>query len=113
MIDSLADLMLGTADPLRFREWMYSLIQRCTRSGVSLMMTMEIPELFEVRRVSENGMSHLSDNVVLLQYIQEGTQLSRALTVLKTRASQHTPAVHRFEIGEGGLVLGDEMAIDR
>jgi circadian clock protein KaiC len=113
MIDSLADLMLGTADPQRFREWMYSLIQRCTRLGVSLMMTMEIPELFEVRRVSENGMSHLSDNVVLLQYVQEGPRLSRALTVLKTRASHHTPTVHRFEIGEGGLVLGAEMAIDR
>ncbi len=113
MIDSLADLMLGTGDPQRFREWMYSLIQRCTRMGVSLMMTMEVPELFELRRVSENGMSHLSDNVVLLQYIQEGSQLTRALTVLKTRASDHTPTVYRYEIGKGGLLLGEKMAIDR
>ena len=113
MIDSLADLMLGTADPQRFREWTYSLIQRCTRMGVSLMMSMEVPELFELRRVSENGMSHLSDNVVLLQYIQEGAQLTRALTVLKTRASHHMPMVHRYEINERGLVLGEKMTIDR
>ena len=113
MIDSLADLMLGTADPQRFREWTYSLIQRCTRMGVSLMMSMEVPELFELRRVSENGMSHLSDNVVLLQYIQEGAQLTRALTVLKTRASHHIPMVHRYEINERGLVLGEKMTIAR
>ena len=113
MIDSLADLMLGTGDLLRFREWMYSLIQRCSRQGVSLMMSLEVPELFELSRVSDNGMSHLSDNVVLLQYIQEGPQLTRALTVLKTRASHHLPMVHRYEIGEGGLILGEQMAVDR
>ncbi len=58
-------------------------------------------------------MSHLSDNVVLLQYIQEGSQLTRALTVLKSRASDHTPTVDRYEIGKGGLPLGEKMAIDR
>jgi len=58
-IDSLVDLALAADDDRRFREWMFSLTQRCSRAGISLMMTMELPELFAVTRISENGMSHL------------------------------------------------------
>ncbi|HYM97525.1 MAG TPA: ATPase domain-containing protein, partial [Candidatus Sulfotelmatobacter sp.] len=66
VIDSLPDLITTAGDPIRFREWISSLSQRCTRAGVSLMMIVEVPELFQLRRVSEQGLSHLTDNVVLL-----------------------------------------------
>ena len=105
LIDSLVDLAIAAGDDRRFREWMYSLTQRCSRAGVSLMMTMETPELFAVTRVSENGMSHLSDNVVVLQYVKDDEQLYRALTVLKTRASNHQPAVRRYAITPEGITL--------
>jgi circadian clock protein KaiC len=113
VIDSLVDLMVTAGDDLRFREWMYSLVQRCARSGVSLMMIVEVAELFQLRRISEQGISHLSDNVVLLQYVQDGSRLARAVTVLKTRAAHHEPIAHRYEISDQGLVLGDEIALER
>ena len=113
VIDSLVDLMVTAGDPLRFREWMYSLVQRCARKGISLMMIVEVPELFQLRKISEQGLSHLSDNVVLLQYVQDGSRLARAITVLKTRAAHHEPVAHRYEIGHNGLELGDEIALER
>jgi circadian clock protein KaiC len=113
VIDSLVDLMVTAGDPLRFREWMYSLVQRCARRGISLMMIVEVPELFQLRKISEQGLSHLSDNVILLQYVQDGSRLARAITVLKTRAAHHEPVAHRYEIAESGLVLGDEIALER
>jgi circadian clock protein KaiC len=113
VIDSLIDLMVTAGDPLRFREWMYSLVQRCARRGVSLMMIVEVPDLFQLHRISEHGISHLSDNVVLLQYVQDGSRLARAVTVLKTRAARHEPIAHRYEISERGLVLGDEIVLER
>jgi circadian clock protein KaiC len=113
VIDSLPDLMVTAADPVRFREWIYSLAQRCGRAGISLMMIVEVPDLFQLRRISEHGVSHLADNVVLLQYVQEGAELARALTVLKTRALHHRPMVRRYEITSEGFVLGDELTITR
>lgn len=113
VIDSLVDVMAAAADPVRFREWMFSLAQRCTRAGVGLMMIMEVPDLFQLRRISEQGVSHLADNVVLLQYVQEGPDLIRALTILKTRAMHHRPVVHRYEITEEGFVLGDPLTVSR
>jgi len=113
VVDSLADVMSAASDPVRFREWMFSLAQRCTRAGIGLMMIMEVPELFALPRVSEEGISHLSDNIVLLQYVQEGPELVRALTILKTRAMRHRPVVHRYDITDKGFVLGDELTISR
>ena len=113
VIDSLPDVMTAAADPTRFREWMFSLTQRLERAGVSLMMIVEVPELFELRRISEQGLSHLADNVVLLQYVQEGPELARAITILKSRALHHRPTVHRYEITEKGFVLGDVMSLTR
>ena len=113
VIDSLPDVMVAAADPIRFREWMFSLTQRLARAGISMMMIVEVPELFQLRRISEQGLSHLADNVVLLQYVQEGPELARALTVLKTRAMHHHPVVHRYEITEKGFVLGDVLTLTR
>jgi len=112
VIDSLPDLMTAAGDSNRFREWMFSLVQRCTRLGISLMLIVEVPDLFRITRISEFGISHLSDNVILLQYIREGSRLSRALTVLKTRATRHEPVVRRYEITKQGFVLGEEVSPD-
>jgi circadian clock protein KaiC len=68
-----------------------------------------VPELFEIVRVSEQGMSHLSDNVLLLQYVRRDSRIDRALTVLKTRASRHGPEVRSFEISREGIVLGPAL----
>jgi circadian clock protein KaiC len=113
VIDSLPDVMAAAADPVRFREWMFSLAQRCTRSGISLMMIVEVPDLFQMKRISEESISHLADNVVLLQYVQEGPELNRALTILKTRAMRHRPMVHRYDITEKGFELGDVLTMTR
>ena len=96
-------------DDVRFREYVYSLLQRCSRRGVSLLMTLETPQLFGVTHISDVGVSHLSDNVVLLQYVREQSQLSRALTVFKTRASHHDPSIRYFHISPEGIALGGAL----
>ena len=110
LIDSLTDLQHAAPDEARFREYMYSLLQRFSRQGVSLFMTSELADLFEVRRLSEFGVSHLSDNVVLLHYVREAAAVRRALTVLKTRASRHEPLIREFRITSEGIVLGEPLA---
>jgi circadian clock protein KaiC len=111
LIDSLTDLQFASPDEIRFREYMYSLVQRFSRQGVSLFMTSELPDLFRVTRLSEFGVSHLSDNVVLLQYVRDESAVRRALTVLKTRASRHEPAIREFRITPEGIVLGEPFIV--
>jgi circadian clock protein KaiC len=109
VIDSLNDLMVAAPDALRFREFVYSLVQRLARAGVSTMFTLESPELFHVTRLSEVGMSHVADNVVLLQHFRDGAEMKRSLTVLKTRGSSHASAVREFRIKQDGITFGDPI----
>ena len=111
LIDSLSDLQLASPDATRFREYMYSLVQRLARANVSVFMTTELPDLFATTRLSEHGVSHLADNVVLLEYIRENAAVRRALTVLKSRASHHEPEIREYTISAEGIVLGPPIAL--
>ncbi|MFF0341261.1 RAD55 family ATPase [Kribbella sp. NPDC004875] len=105
LLDSLADLQAAAPDQIRFREYLYSLLHRSSRQGTSLMMTYELPELFGVSKISDVAASHMADNVVLLQYAGITGRMSRALTVLKTRAANHRSGVREFQITTEGIGL--------
>lgn len=105
LLDSLGDLQAAAPDEMRFREYLYSLLHRSSRNGTSLMMTYELPELFGVSRISDVAASNLADNVVLLQYRGVTGVLSRTLTVLKTRATDHESGVREFQITADGIML--------
>lgn len=108
-IDSLGDLRVAAGDEVRLREYIYSLLQRCARSNISVMITQEVPDLFGVSRLSEYGISHLSDNVILLQFLRGNSELKRAITILKTRGSAHQPYIRQYQITSEGLTLGDQF----
>jgi circadian clock protein KaiC len=108
LIDSLADLRISAADEIRFHEFTYSIVQRFSRQGVSILMTSEIPRLFGAEHVSDSAVSPLADNVVMLGYQRERDTISRTIAVIKTRASRHDPTVRKFVIGPQGIVL-DEL----
>jgi circadian clock protein KaiC len=77
-------------------EWVYELLEL-------------VPELFQVGRLAEYGISHLSDNVVLLQYLRVESRLVRTVTILKSRASAHDPEIREFDITADGIILGDPV----
>jgi circadian clock protein KaiC len=109
LIDSLADLRISAADEIRFHEFTYSVVQRFSRQGVSVLMTSEIPRLFGAERISDSAVSPLADNIVMLGYQQERGTIGRTMAVIKTRASRHDPTVRKFVIGPQGIVLDEVL----
>ncbi|WP_157240126.1 ATPase domain-containing protein [Catenuloplanes japonicus] len=110
VIDSLGDLQNAAPDPRRFQEMFYSFIQRCSRLNVTVVMTLEVADLFDTARLSDNGVSHLSDNVLLLQYLRGNSQIKKAMTILKARASRHDSAVREYTITDAGFTIGEPSA---
>jgi len=110
VIDSLLDLQMASPDETRFREFMYSLAQRFSRQGISLLITCETPDLFGGGRLSEFASSHLADNAIVLNYHRRHGIMSRSLAVLKTRASSHDADMRLFSIGPGGITIEDVIA---
>ena len=108
LIDSLADLQFAAGDRSASASTCtpYAALRPRRRQRVH---DLEVAELFAVTRLSDYGVSHLSDNVLLLQYIRDGAAIRRAVTVLKTRATKNETQVREFTITADGITLGDTI----
>jgi circadian clock protein KaiC len=103
VIDGLSNLRVAARDPIRFQEYLYSLVQRCSRRGTRLLMTIESPELFGIARLPEVPLSQIADNVVLLQFVRREWDYRRAMVVLKSRGAQVDPGLNEYVIGSTGI----------
>jgi circadian clock protein KaiC len=109
LIDSLGDLRMAAGDEVRFREYMYSVLQRLSRAGTNLMMTDELSRFTPDGLATDPIISHLSDNVVQLGVHKHSPHLTRAISVLKTRGSSHDPSRRQYEITSRGLEIGEPV----
>ena len=110
MIDSLNDLELAAPDPGRFRDYIYALVQTLATQGISTYMTNEVRDLFATSVRTEFGISHMSDNVVLLHYVRRESEVRRAISILKTRASDHDSRIRQFTISSDGIRIGEPFS---
>ena len=106
LVDSLLDLRMAALDETRFQEFMYSLVQRFSRQGITLLTTYEMPGFVTAPSPSGVAMSHLADNVIMIDYHRERGTLKRSLAIVKTRASAHSVNMCEFSIGPDGISLG-------
>jgi circadian clock protein KaiC len=66
----------------------------------------ENPELFGVTHyMPDYAISSIVDNLILLNFVELGTSLRRAITVAKARGSEHQFVTREFTIGKGGISL--------
>ena len=75
-------------------------------------MTNEIRDLSGTSYLSEFGISHMSDKLILLHYIREQSEVKRAISVLETRASNQDQRIRQFNIDSEGIRIGDEFTGD-
>ena len=105
VIDSLNGLEIALAPTFRddFRESFYRMISGLTGGGISVVLTIEVPEVFTEIAFSPHAVSFLSQNIIFLRYVELESQLRRMLTVVKMRRSSHSRAFHEYEITASGL----------
>ncbi len=97
-MDSLKDIELATPDKVRYKDYVYSLVNSFRRGGITSMLTSEISEIFGSFIVSEYGISFVADNVILLRYVELSGRIARAMSVLKMRGSDHDKGVREYRI---------------
>lgn len=104
VIDALGDLERCSIDRKRFSDFIYALTQWFAVRNVTCMMTYELSSLFEVAGISDQEVSNMSDNIILLRF-REGLTMERTLRVIKTRGSAHDNHEHNLEITSEGIVI--------
>ena len=106
VIDALGDVQRASIDRQRFANLIYALMQWFAVENVTCMLTYEMSNLFEVHGVSDEQISNMSDNVLLLRF-QPGPELKRTLRIIKTRGSDHDNREREMRITTDGVIIQD------
>ena len=106
VVDALGDLASAATDPQRLHDYLYALVQHFAVSTITSILNLETQGNAIGGVGSENAMSYLSDNVLLLSVDGE-LRTRRAIRVLKTRGSAHDTRVREVEITAAGLAVLD------
>lgn len=110
LIDSISHLERLAQEPVRLREIAFTFINALLRHGLTAMVTQEDPDITGDMSAAQYGISYLVDAVIILRYVELDSSVSRALFVLKQRASDHDKSIREFRIGADGMLIGEPFA---
>ncbi len=102
VIDALGDLERSSMDRQRFADFIYALTQWFAAENVTCLMMYELTNLFEVHGISDQEVSNMADNVILLRF-KAGPEMQRTLRIIKTRGSAHDNREHELQITNKGV----------
>jgi len=112
VVDSIAELeraIMQSWDPQRLDDFLAALIEMLRTRGVTTLIIKEISQLTPHQQgFSEDALSVIAENVVLLRQVAYQSRLHRVLSVLKTRFAAYDPTLREFIIAppHGIRVLG-------
>ena len=105
VLDSISHFTRITRDPRELREIYNNVINGLNQEGITTILTSE--DSGTSLSTEERGqLSFFVDNIILMRYVEINSAMQRAILVLKTRGSDHAREIRRFELREGGIVVG-------
>ncbi len=106
VIDGIDGFRQSAAYPERTIRFITAVANELRSLDVTVMITEETQKLFgpEVE-VRIPGLSALVDNIILLEYLDVGSELKRLLSVVKTRGSGHDANVRELNITSKGIEI--------
>jgi circadian clock protein KaiC len=104
VIDALGDLERSSIDRQRFADFIYALTQWFAAENVTCLMTHELTNLHEIHGISDQEISNMADNIILLRF-KPGPEMQRTLRIIKTRASAHDNREHELQITNKGVII--------
>lgn len=104
VIDAIGDLKKSSADKQRFSDFIYALTQWFATENVTCLLLYELHGLFDSQQISDEEISNMSDNIVLLNFTRD-VEMVRKVRIIKTRGSAHDHRQHDLEITGAGVSI--------
>lgn len=108
VIDSLAEMVHAARESERFSAYARTLLGSLRAEGVSVLTTSETSSLGPMTE-PVGGLSFLYHNVLLLRYIEQDSEVGRAVAILKMRNSGHEKGLWKFVITDHGFQILEKL----
>ena len=88
---------------------LHALSRYLKNMGVTVILANDVEMITGVFRITEIGVSYLADNIVFLRYLEVGSELRKAVGVLKKRSGDFEHSLRELRITTEGLQVGEPL----
>jgi len=106
VIDGVTSYSSALDSERLYRDFFHALVGYSKHHLLTAFFNYENPELFGLTHfMPDFAVSSLVDNIIVMNVVELGSTLHRAITVAKARGSAHQFVTREFTIGPGGISL--------
>ncbi|MEW5937758.1 MAG: ATPase domain-containing protein [Candidatus Thermoplasmatota archaeon] len=105
MVDSVSDYEIAIPEE-ELKTFLSTLISEFKARGITSVLTAETPELMGASAITDKGTSYIVDTIIMMRFVEIGSEMKKALNVLKMRGSRHVTEIREYGITSSGLVIG-------
>lgn len=106
VIDPISLYSMNVHDPNDLRRELYAFVNYMKENGLTLLLTHEVPDIMSrTSKISDYGLEFIVDSIIMLQYVEIESAISRSINVLKMRGSSHDMAIRRYRISGKGIEI--------
>jgi circadian clock protein KaiC len=106
VVDGMTSYSSALGSERLYRDFFHALVSYSKYQLMTTFFNYENPELFGLTHfMPDFGVSSIVDNIIVLNFVELGNTLHRAITVAKARGSAHQSVTREFTIGPGGITL--------
>lgn len=109
MVDGLAGYRITLEGEDEVLRNVHALGRYLKNMGVTTLLVDETSEVFGEFRATEDNVSYIADNIVVLRHLELGGQLRKAVGVLKKRTSDYERTLREYAITEDGIRVGEPL----
>jgi circadian clock protein KaiC len=108
VIDSLNAYLQAMSGDKHLLLQMHELLTYLNQRGVvTLLILAQHGVLGEIR--NDVDLSYLSDGILLFRFFEARGSLLKAVSVIKSRTSEHEATIREFRLGKGGIEVGQAL----
>ncbi|MGB8216743.1 MAG: ATPase domain-containing protein [Candidatus Methanoperedens sp.] len=109
LFDGIENLETAIPDIIERKNYITVLLDLFSSMGVTTAVTSEISELFGAVKLTQEALSSVVDNIILLRHVEIEGRIHAVLSILKSRGIQHDKEIREFEITEKGIDVRSAM----
>ncbi|MBM9521166.1 hypothetical protein JWG39_15195 [Desulforhopalus vacuolatus] len=85
--------------------YLTTLLNECKRRSITCIFVNQVSKMADLHEITGIGVSSLVDSILFLQFGEEGGELNRTLTVIKSRGGKHSNQFREYCITDQGLEI--------
>ncbi len=109
VIDSLRSYMLSMQAHEGLISHVHNLVTYLHRKKINTILINETQNITGDLSVTELGVSHLADNVILIRYAEYASQVIKVIACLKKRLSNFQPELRQISLSNKGIKISEKL----